>query len=57
MYVQGMNVVCAVFLYVMPELDAFHCFEALIKQHCAAYFIRNSVTGAIRVGCDVYKVN
>ena len=28
-YVQGMNALCGPFLYIMPELDAFYCFEAL----------------------------
>lgn len=37
-YVQGMNVVCAPFLYVMPELDAFYAFSNFIKIYCPLYF-------------------
>ena len=52
-YIQGMNVIAAVFLHVMPELDAFHCFETLITQHCPAYFYSSSVRDAINTGCEV----
>jgi len=37
-YVQGMNVVCAPFLYVMPELDGFWCFSQFVKMHTPLYF-------------------
>jgi len=37
-YVQGMNVVCAPFLYVMPEVDAFFAFSQLVKFNCPLYF-------------------
>ena len=30
-YVQGLNALCGPLLYVMPELDAFYCFEQLGK--------------------------
>lgn len=36
-YVQGMNALLAPFLYVMPELDAFHSFEALVTSVCPTY--------------------
>eukprot|EP00771_Trimastix_marina_P000481 gnl/Trimastix_PCT/1501.p1 GENE.gnl/Trimastix_PCT/1501~~gnl/Trimastix_PCT/1501.p1 ORF type:complete len:335 (+),score=76.56 gnl/Trimastix_PCT/1501:74-1006(+) len=36
-YVQGMNVMCAPFLYVMPEVDAFFCFRRLLIRHCPNY--------------------
>eukprot|EP01117_Protostelium_nocturnum_P019967 TRINITY_DN8791_c0_g1_i1.p1 TRINITY_DN8791_c0_g1~~TRINITY_DN8791_c0_g1_i1.p1 ORF type:complete len:359 (+),score=111.25 TRINITY_DN8791_c0_g1_i1:84-1160(+) len=37
-YVQGMNVICAVFLYIMNELDAFYCFSQFVKFHVPLYF-------------------
>eukprot|EP01114_Cavostelium_apophysatum_P010725 TRINITY_DN24831_c0_g1_i1.p1 TRINITY_DN24831_c0_g1~~TRINITY_DN24831_c0_g1_i1.p1 ORF type:complete len:355 (+),score=56.70 TRINITY_DN24831_c0_g1_i1:158-1066(+) len=37
-YVQGMNVVCGTFLYVMPELDAFYAFSQFVKTYCPLYF-------------------
>ena len=40
-YVQGMNVLAAPFLYVMPELDAFTAFSALISKHCPRYVVSN----------------
>ncbi|KAI3632942.1 hypothetical protein MIR68_009017 [Amoeboaphelidium protococcarum] len=36
-YVQGMNVFAGIFLYVMPELDAFYCFFKFITQVCPQY--------------------
>ncbi|KJE91044.1 mitotic check point protein [Capsaspora owczarzaki ATCC 30864] len=36
-YVQGMNVLLAPLLYVMPELDAFYCFSRLILTCLPAY--------------------
>lgn len=36
-YVQGMNVLLAPILYVMPELDAFYTFEHLVRQMCPMY--------------------
>lgn len=32
-YVQGMTVLCAPLLFVMPEVDAFYCFNTLLNQH------------------------
>jgi cell cycle arrest protein BUB2 len=40
-YVQGMNVLLAPFLFVMPEVDAFFCFNALITRHCPRYVLAN----------------
>uniref|UniRef100_A0AAV1VBD8 Rab-GAP TBC domain-containing protein n=2 Tax=Peronospora matthiolae TaxID=2874970 RepID=A0AAV1VBD8_9STRA len=36
-YVQGMNVLCAPLLYVLPEADAYHTFCQLIVRHCPHY--------------------
>ncbi|KAI8999308.1 bub2 protein [Gaertneriomyces semiglobifer] len=36
-YVQGMNVLAAPFLYVMPELDAFYTFNTFIQYSCPLY--------------------
>ncbi|KAI8827221.1 rab-GTPase-TBC domain-containing protein [Fimicolochytrium jonesii] len=36
-YVQGMNVLAAPFLYVMPELDAFYTFTAFVQNACPLY--------------------
>lgn len=44
-YVQGMNVVCAPFLYVMPELDAFSSFSHFIKN-CAPVYFYPGIDGA-----------
>jgi len=54
-YVQGMNAVCAPFLYVMPELDAFYCFEKFSKQHVPRYFVQ-SIEGANAGVKLVYEV-
>jgi len=36
-YVQGMNAICGTLLYVLPEVEAFYCFSALITEHCSQY--------------------
>ncbi|CAH0479065.1 unnamed protein product [Peronospora belbahrii] len=36
-YVQGMNVLCAPLLFVLPEPDAYHTFCQLIVRHCPHY--------------------
>eukprot|EP00842_Homolaphlyctis_polyrhiza_P000077 jgi/Hompol1/106/HPOL_002019-RA len=36
-YVQGMNVLAAPFLYVLPELDAFFTFASFIQHSCPLY--------------------
>lgn len=36
-YVQGMNIWCGTFLYVLPELEAFHCFTKLATELCPLY--------------------
>eukprot|EP00003_Mantamonas_plastica_P025922 TRINITY_DN5168_c0_g2_i2.p3 TRINITY_DN5168_c0_g2~~TRINITY_DN5168_c0_g2_i2.p3 ORF type:complete len:106 (-),score=24.71 TRINITY_DN5168_c0_g2_i2:423-740(-) len=44
-YVQGMNVLLAPFLYVMPEVDAFYAFERFVKMHLPRY-VYPSLDGA-----------
>eukprot|EP00768_Dysnectes_brevis_P005992 gnl/Dysnectes_brevis/4557_a6175_472.p1 GENE.gnl/Dysnectes_brevis/4557_a6175_472~~gnl/Dysnectes_brevis/4557_a6175_472.p1 ORF type:complete len:366 (+),score=103.51 gnl/Dysnectes_brevis/4557_a6175_472:42-1100(+) len=38
-YVQGMNVLVAPLLYVMPEPDAFACFRRLCRSVCPTYLL------------------
>jgi len=52
-YVQGMNVIAGVLLYVMPELDAFHCFNALIAKHISAYMSKN--LDGVAEGCTLLE--
>lgn len=47
-YVQGMNVLAAPFLFVMPsELEAFHCFCNFIENCCPTY-VQPSLAGVHR---------
>src|SRR5690606_20632422 len=48
-YVQGMNVLLGPFLYVMPEVDAFICFNQLLSRHMPRYVLKN-MEGA-HIGC------
>lgn len=51
-YVQGMNVLLAPFLYVMPsELEAFHCFCHFIELNCPTY-VQPSLSG-VHKGLEV----
>ena len=50
-YVQGMNVLCAPFLYVMPEVDAFYSFSNLLTIHAPRYAQPN-LDGA-HLGCNL----
>jgi len=43
-YIQGMNAICGTFLYVLPEVDAFYCFTALVLEHCFQY-LTPAITG------------
>ena len=36
-----MNVLVAPFLFIMPEVDAFFCFNALLSRHCPRYVLKN----------------
>jgi cell cycle arrest protein BUB2 len=40
-YVQGMNVLLGPFLFVMPELDSYYSFRALVSRHCPRYVMKN----------------
>ncbi|GKT23679.1 hypothetical protein ADUPG1_012497 [Aduncisulcus paluster] len=40
-YVQGMNVVAAPLLFVLPEHDAFFAFVRIVTKHCPTYFMKN----------------
>ena len=48
---QGMNVLCAPFLYVMPEVDAFYSFSNLLTIHAPRYAQPN-LDGA-HLGCNL----
>eukprot|EP00299_Pterocystis_sp_00344_P016170 c8109_g1_i1.p1 GENE.c8109_g1_i1~~c8109_g1_i1.p1 ORF type:complete len:294 (+),score=56.43 c8109_g1_i1:56-937(+) len=37
-YLQGMNVLAGMFLFVMPEPDAFTTLVVLVSSHCPTYF-------------------
>jgi len=49
MYLQGMNALCGVFLYIMPELDAFYCFKSLILNLLPRYMTSNME--GVKEGC------
>ncbi|KAH9105255.1 hypothetical protein AeMF1_018864 [Aphanomyces euteiches] len=36
-YFQGMNILCGIFLYVMPEDDAYLSFTSFVTKHCPRY--------------------
>lgn len=38
-FVQGLCTLAGVFLYTMPELEAFYCLERLITQHIPLYYM------------------
>lgn len=46
-----MNVLCGLFLYVMPEMDAFFAFNSLLTRHCPGYITAN--LDGVHVGCDL----
>jgi len=49
-----MNAICGVFLYVMPELDAFYCFEKFMKHVCPVYAM-GDLTGYNNRGVPLFK--
>lgn len=50
-YVQGMNVLVAPFLFVLPELDAFTAFSTMISRHCPRYVASN--LDGVHHGCSL----
>ncbi|RYH30641.1 hypothetical protein EON65_04540 [archaeon] len=40
-YVQGMNVLLGPFLLVLPEVDAYYCFDKLLSHHIPTYVMKN----------------
>ena len=50
-YVQGMNVLLAPILYVMPELDAFWTYSQFIQVSCPLY-VQPAIEG-VWFGCKV----
>eukprot|EP00612_Vaucheria_litorea_P002572 CAMPEP_0171459298 /NCGR_PEP_ID=MMETSP0945-20130129/4638_1 /TAXON_ID=109269 /ORGANISM="Vaucheria litorea, Strain CCMP2940" /LENGTH=259 /DNA_ID=CAMNT_0011985289 /DNA_START=159 /DNA_END=935 /DNA_ORIENTATION=- len=50
-YTQGMSVLCAPFLYEMPEVDAFFCFNLLLTKHIPQYV--NSSLDGVLTGCSL----
>ncbi|GLD96453.1 hypothetical protein PINS_up005136 [Pythium insidiosum] len=48
-YVQGINVLCAPLLYVMPEAEAYFTFRHLILKHCPQYMAPR--LGGVESGC------
>ena len=47
-YVQGMNCLCAPFLYTMNEVDAYFAFSQMIQYKCPTYVQKN--TEGVRCG-------
>eukprot|EP00475_Leptophrys_vorax_P013125 TRINITY_DN19493_c0_g1_i2.p1 TRINITY_DN19493_c0_g1~~TRINITY_DN19493_c0_g1_i2.p1 ORF type:complete len:376 (+),score=77.81 TRINITY_DN19493_c0_g1_i2:55-1128(+) len=52
-YIQGMNALAGMFLYTMPELDAFHCFSRLITKYCPMYWVPD-IWGP-KAGCVLFN--
>lgn len=53
-YVQGMNVLLAPLLYIMPtEVDAFASFTALVAKHCPRYILSN--LEGVHSGCALVE--
>jgi cell cycle arrest protein BUB2 len=52
-YVQGMNVLLAPFLYVMPELDAFQAFSNFI-QHTLPLYVQPALEG-VHCGIKLFE--
>jgi cell cycle arrest protein BUB2 len=44
-YVQGMNLLAAPMLYVLPETDAYYAFKHLLVRHCPRY-VSKTLEGA-----------
>jgi hypothetical protein len=52
-YVQGLNVLAGVLLFVMPELDAFGCLLQLARERVPAY-LQPNLDGVHR-GCELLR--
>jgi cell cycle arrest protein BUB2 len=52
-YVQGMNVLLGILLYVMPELDAFTAFSCLCNKHFPRYLYMN--LDGPHHGCELFE--
>jgi hypothetical protein len=50
---QGMNVLSGIFLYVMPEVDAFFAFNSLVTRHCPGYITAN--LDGVFAGCELVE--
>lgn len=50
-YCQGMNVYAGVFLYIMPELDAFNAFSLFCTQAIPLYWRANHI--GVEAGCHL----
>lgn len=50
-YCQGMNVYAGVFLYVMPELDAFNMFSIFCTEYIPMYWKSNHI--GVEAGCAI----
>jgi len=48
-YCQGMNTICAPFLYCMPEVDAFYAFNKFITKKFPLYWISAHI--GVHAGC------
>jgi len=53
-YCQGVNCYVAPFLYVMPELDAFHCLCKLTKWHCPLYLSEKKHVAGVWKGVELF---
>jgi cell cycle arrest protein BUB2 len=52
-YVQGLNVLAGVLLFVMPELDAFGCLLQLARERVPAYLQPN--LDGVHQGCELLR--
>lgn len=50
-YCQGMNTICAPFLYTMPEVDAFYAFSKMITRKFPLYWVSAHI--GVQAGCKL----
>jgi cell cycle arrest protein BUB2 len=50
-YCQGMNTICAPFLYTMNELEAYYCFVKLITVKTPLYWLSSHI--GVEAGCKL----